>query len=384
MSDHSLFAPSGGAQLIHCAGSVLMQAQFPDEGDSVASAEGTAMHWWGAEYIDESGSRPPVGAVAPNGVVITQAMADAAGVWIDTVDDICAESGTAAVLNVERRVDIPTVHELCFGTPDTDIWVNWSKTLHVIDFKGGFELHEPFEHVQCIEYAEGRILELIRDHVPTADLPVLQDFNITVVITIVQPRAHHPMGTVRSWTCRGSDLRSFINRLHYQAEASLQPDPKCTTGPGCTHCRGRHACLALQAKGYAAAEYVNTVTALELEGPALALEIHTLENAAAAIKSRLSGLSEQARGAIKTGKAVPGYGLEHGRGSLDWIKPAEEVVAMGDACEVDLRKPVAAITPIQARKLLDESVISAYSARTPGKTKLVRIDSSLAKQVFGK
>lgn len=384
MSDHSLFAPSGGAQLIHCAGSVLMQAQFPDEGDSVASAEGTAMHWWGAEYIAEDGSRPPVGAVAPNGVVITQTMADAAGQWIDTVDEICAESGTAAVLNVERKVDIPTVHELCFGTPDTDIWVGWSRTLHVIDFKGGFELHEPYEHIQCIEYAEGRMLELIRDHVPTDDMPALQDQNITVVITIVQPRAYHPMGPVRSWTCRGSDLRSFINRLHYQAHAALQPDPKCVTGPGCTHCTGRHVCLALQAKGYAAAEYINSVTAIELEGAALALEIHTLEAAAVAIKSRLSGLTEQGLAALRNGKPVPGYAIEHGRGSLDWIKPAADVVAMGDACEVDLRKPLAAITVTQAKKLLDDSVISAYSTRTPGKSKLARNDTSLAKQVFAK
>lgn len=375
MTDHSIFAPSSGEQLIHCAGSVLMQAQFPDDGDSVASKEGTAAHWWGAEHLADEGTRPPVGATAPNDVIVTQGMADGADEWIKAVEAILADAGTAAVLNVERRLEIPTVHELCFGTPDTDIWVPWSKTLHVVDFKFGFGLHEAYEHVQCVEYAEGRVLEQL------AEDPALRREDITVVITIVQPRAYHPLGTVRSWTCKATDLSPIIAQLASQAVKSLEADPEVRTGPGCKHCRGRHACLAFQAKGYAAAEYVNRATAIELKGPALALELQTLEDALAAIKARLSGLQEQGFYELRRGGQLPGYGIEHGRGSLDWIKPATEVVAMGDAMGVDLRKQLAAITPTQAKKLIDDSVISAYAVKTPGAAKLVRIDN-LAKQVF--
>lgn len=376
MTDHSIFAPSSGAQLIHCEGSVLMQAQFPEDGDSVESAEGTAMHWWGAEHLADEGTRPAVGATAPNAVVITQGMADAANVWIEAVEDICAEAGTAAVVNVERRVAIPSVHELCFGTPDTDIWIGWSKTLHVVDFKGGFGLVEAFENIQCVEYAEGRVVELL-----AAD-PALRREDITVVITIVQPRAYHPLGRCRSWTCSAVDLVPIIARLADKAVKSLEPNPQCVTGPGCKHCRGRHACLAFQAKGYEAAEYVNRATAVELKGPALALELQTLEDAQAAIKARLSGLQEQAFYELRRGGSLPGYGIEHGRGSTDWIKPATVVVAMGDAMGVDLRKELKAITPTQAKKLIDESVISAYASHTPGTAKLVRTSESLAKQVF--
>jgi hypothetical protein len=176
-------------------------------------------------------------------------------------------------------------------------------------------------------------------------------------------------------------LLPIIATLAVQAVASLEPDPPCVTGPGCKHCRGRHACLAFQAQGYAAAQYVNSATAVVLKGPALALELRTLEDGLAAIKARLSGLSEQAFYDLRRGGSVPGYGIEHGRGGTDWIKPAEQVAALGDAMGVDLRKPLAVITPIQAKKLIDESVISAYAAHTPGQAKLVRIDN-LAKQVF--
>lgn len=373
---HSIFAPSSGGQLIHCAGSVLLQAQFPEDEDSVASMTGTASHWWGAEHLADDGSRPPVGAVAPNGVTVTQSMAEGATQWIEAVEDILAESGTAAVMNVERTVQIPSVHELCYGTPDTDIWVPWSKTLHIIDFKGGRLLHEPKEHIQCVEYAEGRVVELI-----AAD-PTLQDQHITVVITIVQPHAYHPLGTVRSWTCKASDLRGIINRLKAQALLALTANPPTVTGPGCRHCRARHACTANQQRAYAAAEYVDTATARPLHGAELALELRILEDAMDALKSRLTGLEQQAFSEAKSG-GVPGYGLESSRGKLDWIKPAEDVVALGDAMGVDLRKALAAITPTQAKKLIDESVISAYAAHTPGSARLVRTDN-LAQQVFGK
>lgn len=376
MTDHSIFAPSSGEQLIHCAGSVLLQAQFPEDGDSVSSKEGTAAHWWGAEHLADDGSRPPVGATAPNGVIVTQGMADGADEWIKAVESILADAGTAAVLNVERRVAIPTVHELCFGTPDTDIWIGWCKTLHVVDFKFGYGLHEAYRHIQCVEYAEGRIVELM-----AAD-PTLRREDITVVITIVQPRAYHVLGTTRSWTCNAVDLQPIIAQLASQAIKSLEADPEVQTGPGCKHCRGRHACLAFQAKGYEAAEYVNRATAVELKGPALALELQTLEDALAAVNARLSGLQEQAFYELRRGGSLPGYGIEHGRGSTDWIKPAAVVVAMGDVMGVDLRKELKAITPTQAKKLIDESVISAYASHTPGAAKLVRTSESLAKQVF--
>lgn len=376
MTDHSIFAPSSGAQLIHCDGSVLMQAQFPEDDGSVASEEGTAAHWWGAEHLADSGSRPPVGAVAPNGVLVTQTMADGAEVWIQAVEDILADAGTAAVVNVERRLDIKAVHDLCFGTPDTDIWVPWSKTLHVVDFKFGFDLVEAFENIQCVEYAEGRVAELMRDD------PALRREGITVVITIVQPRAYHPLGRARSWTCNATALTPFIQRLAARAEASLGNDPQCTTGPGCTHCRARHACVAFQAKGYAAVEYVRHATAVTLTGSALSLELQTLEDALAAIKARLSGLHEQAFYEIRRGGGVPCYGIEHGRGSFDWIKPAAEIAAVGDAMGVDVRKPLEVKTPTQVIKLIDESVISAYAVKTPGAAKLVRTNQTLAKQVF--
>ena len=376
MSEHSIFAPSGGAQLEHCEGSVLMQAQFPEDGDSLASTEGTAAHWYGAEHLLPGGGKPVVGATAPNGVIVTSTMAEGAHQWVEYVEDALAVAEPGAVLNVERRVSIPTVHELCFGTPDTDLWSPATLVLEIIDFKYGFGIHEANGHIQCLEYAEGRLLEIL-----AAD-PTLSRERIKVIVTIIQPRAFHPLGTVRSWKTTADQVSQVIARLAEQARKSLEPSPVCRTGSGCNHCSARHACTALQQQAYQAAQFVYEATAQTLHGDALGLELQTLEDAMQATKARLSGLQEQAGSEIRRGGRVPGYGIEHGRGVANWIYPADQVAAVGDAFGVDVRKPLQLKTPKQCAGLLDESVIKAYSRHTPGVASLRRTNENLAKQVF--
>lgn len=383
MSDHSIFAPSGYHQLIHCEGSVMMQAMHPDTGYSEASIEGTAAHWLGETAMPYKangswypGTMKQVGSKSPAGVIITQQMADGAGQWVDHVAAILDANGPKAELNIEQRVDIPAIHELAYGTPDTDIWIPWRKELHIIDFKFGFGLHEAVEHPQCVGYAKGRI-DRLREHTVG-----LQDEHITVFITIIQPRAFHPMGAVRTWKCKGSDLRGMINLLNSQAHASMEANPKCRTGPGCTHCTARHACVANQQRAYAAAQYISEATSVELSGAALGLELKILADAKAALKSRMTGLEEQAFAELLNGKEVPGQQLGRGRGSWEWDKPVDEVIAMGEMMGVDLRKPAQVITPTQAKNLVDESVISAYTQKYSGKQRLEPVNETLAQQVF--
>lgn len=383
MSDHSIFAPSGFSQLIHCEGSVMMQAMHPDAGDSEASREGTAAHWVGEMAMPfksmglwNAGTMPQVGSVAPNGVVVNQQMADGAGLWVDHVMSVLDGAGPKAELYTERSIDIPAVHELSHGTPDTGIYVHWRKELHIVDFKYGFGIHEAVEHPQCVGYAKGWVDRLC------AEIPDLQDSHLTVFITIVQPRAHHPMGPVRTWKCNGADLRGMINILSTQAHRSLEPDPLCRTGEGCTHCSARHACVANQQRAYAATQYVSAATSAELHGAALGLELKILADARIALKSRLTGLEEQAFSELLNGKEVPGQQLGRGRGSYAWSRPVDEVIAMGDMMGVDLRKPASAITPTQAKNLVDESVIKAYAQKYPGSQRLEPVNETLAQQVF--
>ena len=62
------------------------------------------------------------------------------------------------------------------------------KTLYVTDLKYGYEIVEPFENWQALAYAAG-----------VAALPGMVPDK--VVITIVQPRAPHRRGPIRTWSC---------------------------------------------------------------------------------------------------------------------------------------------------------------------------------------
>ena len=82
---------------------------------------------------------------------------------------------------------------------------------------------------------------------------------------------------------------------------------------------------------------------------------------------------------------MPGWVVEQGIGREKWGKPIAEVIALGDMLEFDLRKPVDAITPNQAKKLgVDESVITAYSTKPRTGLNIVSDNGNKAKQVFKK
>jgi hypothetical protein len=68
---------------------------------------------------------------------------------------------------------------------------------------------------------------------------------------------------------------------------------------------------------------------------------------------------------------------------------AEEVRILGEMCGVDLLKPSAAVTPVQASNLLvskglDDTVIAEYSVHTPGALQLITADKTIAHRVFAK
>ena len=102
-----------------------------------------------------------------------------------------------------------------------------------------------------------------------------------------------------------------------------------------------------------------------------------------AIEHRLTGVDAQIMATIKSGTQVDGLALDNPPGRLKWIKPEKEILALGDLMQIELGKR-SLITPTQAIKLLDESVIKVYSDRPIGKTKIVDSKTTRAAMVFGK
>ena len=364
----------------------MMEMMYPDLFDSEDSMVGTASHELGESMVRShaaGGADFPmpddtIGQMASNGVLITQEMYDGAKMYADAMRDIMVETGVfgGKNLRIEQRVAMPRIHAESWGTPDFALFDSKSLTIYLTDYKFGHRIVEVFECWQLIEYSVGLLDEFTKGG-------GWVDQQITIVFTIVQPRAFHREGPIRSWTVNASDLRAYVNILTATEAAALGPDPMFCVGSECRDCSGRHVCELLQSSAYDVVEYTGKSTPVELTAPALGRELYTLTQAATLLKARITGLSAQAEGIIHTGQVVPGWKLEAGQGHQKWTVTAVEAIGLGDMLGVDLRKPETPCTPKQAiSKGIDASVISGYSETPSTGLRLVPDNGNKAKEVF--
>jgi len=378
MSEHAILPPSSAHIWVKCAGSVTLRQAYPDA-DSDHARDGAAAHFAGAELL--AGRVVAVGQIAPNGVVLTDEMIEAAEVWADdvqaTLEPLLADAWRTTA-KVEQRVTIPRVHAQNWGTPDAYAWVQ-NFTLHVWDFKFGHGFVDVFENWQLIDYVAG-----ILDAATWMRESNIPDERVTVVMRIVQPRNYHRDGPVREWRVKASDLRAHFNILQGAADAALGPDPQLKTGDHCEYCPARHACPALQQAAYGVVQRTGAAVPFDLPPHALGLELRTLRDAAKLLDARITGLETQALELLKSGAVVPFWQIENAQGREAWTVPANEVIMLGQMVNLELAKPPEAITPAQARRAgLSAELVDLYASR-PSASKLAPLNEVKARQVFGK
>lgn len=378
---HSRLSPSAAGRWAQCPGSVSLCERYPG-GTSEAAEEGTASHWVAEQSLTHR--LPPaswIGHTAPNGLMVTEEMADGATVYVNEVNRYLAFGCTT--VKVEERVQIPRVHADCWGTVDLRHWHTGNLTLDVWDYKYGFTIVDPYENYQLMCYAAGALDEMAAE----LNTPVgLLDQHVTVTMHIVQPRPYHAHGSHRTWSLKGSDLRGPVNRLAHAAELiTLRGASAPTqTGTHCRYCDARHACPALQQASLIAIDYGALAQPQELTPEALSLELRNLQRAASLIDFRKKALEARAAALIGNGDLVPGFGLEPGTGRRSWTKSAPEVFTVGDLMGINLRAEPSAITPTEARKRgLPGEIIQQFSSIEKTGMKLVETKNTLASRVFG-
>lgn len=365
---HAPLPPSSAHVWVACAGSASLQMRYPEEGDQVAAAEGTAAHWV-MEQLLHTGVAGPI---APNGVLITQEMREGSQLMVDYVQSVRG----SGYCYVEKQIQIPRVHQQNYGTPDVVIWHDSPiEHLHIIDFKYGHGVVEVFENWQLIDYVAGYL-----------SLIAARDARIVpkVTMTIVQPRAFHMDGPIRSWTTTADKLEDKIHALSMAAEEAMGDAPECKPKPqACTYCTARHACTALQQAAYRGMDISKQALSTEMNHAALGLELRLVVEALQLLEARKSGLQEQIEALMRRGQRVPHWTMVPGDAREKWRSDDLEVIAMGQMLGVNLAKPPEAITPVQAKKLgVDASIVAAYSFRPPAALKLKLDDGKDARRIF--
>lgn len=380
MGLHAPLPPSSASRWAgQCPGSVPLERANPED-DTQEAKEGHAAHHIAADTLRSNHAAATgfirEGAAAPNGVIITGEMLEAADMFVEAVNNCGIPRDQ---LHIEEAVANSYVHPDNWGTPD--VWgmqyIGNFWYLHIPDFKFGHRYVDAFENLQCLDYAGG---VLSRPEFAKLDWALGH-----IVVTIVQPRNFHPNGPIRKWVCSGTKLNEYLQQLREAATEALGPNPRTLVGPECRDCRGRHQCEALHRAADSIADYAGTTLPVNLPPNALGVELRALQRAQDLLKSRITGLEEQAKASIKRGERVSFYSLKQGETNLKWKVPASTAIAAAAALGVKIEKDEPAVmTPTQAKKLgMNEDVVNAMAGRDPGEMKLIQQDASTAGKVFG-
>lgn len=360
------------AQLIGCGGSWVMQAIHPESPDEInqAAADGTAAHEAAALVL--TGGAPDVmgliGWTASNGVQLDRSLCEAAAEYVRDVQRVAAEGGA---LHIEEPIEV--IPDVLGGTPDA--WHQHGSKITIWDFKSGHDPIEAFENWQLLGYLMGVLRKL--------GINGLADGFTRVDLRIVQPRALHRLGTIRSWTFIADAVRGHFNIIEDACRNAITGNPATKSGRHCLHCSARANCETSARAAGAAIEMIGGTNSIPVDPAAAAYELELLERAIEAAKTRRGGLVEVIEHSIRSGKQIAQFVLEPSYGRDSWNVPDENLFIMGDALGVNLRntKP---ITPTQAIAAgLSPDVVQNLRDRKTSGFKLVRADASTAKQIFG-
>lgn len=224
MSGHSLNSPSSFSRRIGCPGSANMERDLPEE-TSPYAAEGTAAHALGEACL--LNKRDPIEYVdfEIEGFIVDAEMVDAVRIYTD----YCRQFAGNHL--VEHKYELPFLGPEEKGTADFS--AVHDGILHVIDYKHGKGVPvDAIGNIQGLCYGLGAAKHFEKDEWHT------------LRITIVQPRAYHDDGPIRSWDVPRNELVDYMVDFAYHAKATENPDAPLNVGSWCRFCKAKPKCPA--------------------------------------------------------------------------------------------------------------------------------------------
>lgn len=365
MSDRTIYLrPSTAHAWWKCAGfaslNAAMGALVLDERDNDVREDGTAAHWLAFESWH--GRAVPVGTMSPNKRELTEELF--AGVaeyhaWLRQLP---------VPPTLEQLLPVASVFRGCQdGTPDA--WCVSGNTLYLPDLKMGFKPVEVWRNPQLVVYA-WTIMCLF---------PHLQDAELT----IIQPRAAHAHGTIRTWYVERAELQQLAESLQSALDLALAPDPVCTVNDACRNCAASGSCRTKQAAALGAAETSYDATPHVLTPVEIGYELTKLQQAAKHIEHRITGLTAQAESLVKRFH-VPGFALKNADTRWRWKDDCvPQVKQLGALLGVDVHAPQKMKTVPQLRESFPGLDVEGMFAEKPlGERRLTATDPNEAIKAF--
>jgi len=197
---HSTWSASATARNVNCPGALTLAQFAPPQRESIHSARGTACHQIAEKClrtgVDASTFLDTVEKTKEREIEIDEELVNSAQEYVDYVRMARGVFEPVDTWWVEERFDLSALGTPfdAGGTGDCVIYVPDEDLLEVIDLKNGMGVVDITENPQLRTYGLGALL-------------AHPDLNVEHVrVTIVQPRAPHKDGRIRSETFHVADL----------------------------------------------------------------------------------------------------------------------------------------------------------------------------------
>lgn len=315
---HSPIGASSFSRWSNCPGSVPLSKQVGDARTSQWAAEGTVAHAIVEYFLTH---RLPFSwhllglVVTESGyeVEITEEMMDAVETCVNYVYETAAEYGVPPeFIQSEQRVTLETISNDCFGTCDVVICKPYQR-IHVIDYKHGAGIPVDItNNGQLLYYAYGALLAMPHE----AQREISE-----IAITIVQPRAQHHEGPIRTQVLTRDQLDIFVGQLKAAVNRINAGNVDIVPGAWCRFCAAKLSCPGIRTEMTSRAQ--SDFTKMNAPQPP-APQALTPEQIAAVlthapmIKDWLKAVQDHAVEVASTTR-IPGYKLVRTLSNREWV-----------------------------------------------------------------
>jgi len=394
--DHATWSASSTERNWQCAGALALTKNLPDTSGEAADW-GTACHQISEKCL-RHGTMPAeyIGTIEKgkkHEFEVDEEMAETAWTYVDYVRKtvIAAvpdkKKNPADYLHIEQHFSLASLKPPfdAGGTADAVIYHADAKMIEVVDLKGGRgHVVDVIGNVQLRTYALGAMLA-------NTGMDIEQ-----VRVTIVQPRAPHKSGRIRSETFHVADLlewtQELVRAMHRAKDADISRATMnstvwekefLTAGDHCKFCKAAGFCPALERKSLDAAgvwfddlsqpHLANTPADLDPVQAAMMLD------AADMIDGWINAVRAYWHSQAENGVEIPNYVLVDKIGRRKWEANDETVLGELKALGVEDPYTKKLITPAAAEKLLgakNKAKLAPLIVTPTTGTNLVRADKT--------
>jgi hypothetical protein len=354
MALHSELGASKAERWMQCPGSVNAERGLPNTSSPYA-VEGTAAHTLAEKclrkgidadvYLD---TEIPVEVDGETQhIAVTEEMVEAVQVYLDYV----RKRSFTEQRMIEVQFDLAPLNppEPMFGTADCVVWNTADKILEVFDLKYGAGVAvDAKENVQLCYYALGAVVALNKKPV-------------TIRVNIVQPRAAHPEGIIRSFEFDWAYLLEYKKALFEAAVKTQDPEAPRSAGAHCRFCKALAVCPEQRRVAIEVAQSEFDVETPNLPAAAnlTSEQIGRILTAAPLIEDWFKAIRSHVTALLDAGQPVEGWKLVPKRASRKWEDEAkaQNILTLMQGVTVDDLFTKKFVSPAQAEAVLKEKKI---------------------------